>query len=102
MKRDTARRLTALESALQPQQEIIWNRWQILLAHEEYSFVSELLGRGATCAGEPDQVDTWRDDWAAWRLLCDGERELALLASIEAKAGEAGLDLWPHLHDLSL
>lgn len=102
MNRELVRRVAMLKERLQPTPEIVWNLWQKVLSRDEYAFVFVLHARGADCAGDPADASTWHDDWAGWRLLCDDERELALLHMIEVKARLGGQELWHHLHDLTL
>jgi hypothetical protein len=109
MKREVAKRLASLETRLLPPPKFVWSIWQRLLSDEEYAFVCVLAGRGARHGGDPADVSTWCDDFPTWATLCRDERELELLARIEAVV-TANPDarnrsgwrdaLWEHLTDL--
>ena len=96
MRRETARRLSSLETRLLPPPKIIWSPWQRWLNDEQYAFVGTLISRGARQGGEGDSR-TWYDDWMSWRGLCQDAREIELLGQIR-RVAEANADQHQGLH----
>jgi hypothetical protein len=102
MRRETVKRLAALEGRLLPPPRIIWSPWQRWLNDEQYALVGRLIDRGARHGGDGD-ARTWFDDWATWAGLCQDAREIELLGQIKAVAeANEGEELHLHMLDLRL